>query len=398
MRYSYQKRRRPIGLAVATFSLGKLKLAFPDNSRRRRQWLYRQTAIGPSCGDEKLEETVESSIAGELKLIKRVVELGEEAVVADGVTMASRLPDVAPLTAKIRALSMAMIGILAMPLCGLMAGDEILWEKLQTLIEAERPAATESTVLAVDTKGLSVRSTHASASTRELFEQAAMEHLARLHHTFNSWSERNQELMGSVSLKLTVDAAGNVARVEPVNAQVNNSSFIQTVIDDVRDWKFPNAGGATAEILVPLLFIPKGMDAEMIVQWERKVRGPARAHDAPRPLPVAVPPNEKTIALAAAISPPAPAEQKNVAAPPPSAVPPAPATRKLTVAAKPLPLVIANRPIAMRDNPRYSASSVREVDEATQLSILENRGDWLKVRAGGQIGFVRKEYVSPVNG
>ena len=68
--------------------------------------------------------------------------------------------------------------------------------------------------------------------------------------------------------------------------------------------------------------------------------------------------------------------------------------------AKPLPVVIANRQLAIRDNPRYSANSVREVEEATQLSILENRGDWLKVRTaqGGVTGFIRKEYVTPING
>ena len=191
------------------------------------------------------------------------------------------VPDMAKLTAKIRAMTIAMVGILAMPLCGLMAGDENLWDKLQTLIEAERATKTQSTVLAVDTSGLSVRSKSASASTKELFEQAAMEHLARLHHTFNSWSDRKQELMGSVSLKLMVDASGNVVRVDPVNSHVNNSSFVKTVIDDVREWKFPKGSAEAAEITVPLLFIPKGMDPEMIVQWERKVRRAPGDDDSP---------------------------------------------------------------------------------------------------------------------
>ena len=117
-----------------------------------------------------------------------------------------------------------------------------------------------------------------------------MEHLARLHHTFNSWSERNQELMGSVSLKLFVDSSGNVVRVEPVNAHVNDSSFIKTVIDDVREWKFPNGGSEAAEITVPLLFIPKGMDPDMIVQWERKVHSGPRNNSPERLLPCAAPP------------------------------------------------------------------------------------------------------------
>jgi len=317
----------------------------------------------------------------------------------------------AKLTAKIRAMTIAMVGLVAMPLCGLMAGDENLWEKLQTLIESERATKTQSTVLAVDTSGLSVRSKSASASTKELFEQAAMEHLARLHHTFNSWSDRKQELMGSVSLKLMVDAAGNVVRVEPVNSHVNNSSFVKTVIDDVREWKFPKGSAEAAEITVPLLFIPKGMDPEMIVQWERKVRRAPGDDDSPAALAIAParPATKVTeMALDTAAITPMQKEQKSVAAAPaqpqsaakPIAVATVAPTAKAKAQAKALVVVVANRPLAMRDNPRYSANSVREVEEATQLSILEHRGDWLKVRsaAGGQVGFVRKEYVSPLNG
>ena len=34
----------------------------------------------------------------------------------------------------------------------------------------------------------------------------------------------------------------------------------------------PEAGVEAVEITVPLLFVPKGMDPETVVQWERKVR------------------------------------------------------------------------------------------------------------------------------
>ncbi len=217
---------------------------------------------------------MENSQAVGLQGSSCVIELSEDAIVSTpgSLKVNPQPPDMAKLKAKIRAMTIAMVGILAMPLCGLMAGDENLWDKLQSLIEAERATRTRSTVLAVDTSGLKVRSKSASASTKEVFEQAAMEHLARLHHTFNSWSERKQELMGSVSLELMVDASGNVIRVEPKNSHVSNSSFVKTVIDDVREWKFPKGSNEAAEITIPLLFIPKGMDPEMIVQWERKVR------------------------------------------------------------------------------------------------------------------------------
>ncbi|MDP9129909.1 MAG: AgmX/PglI C-terminal domain-containing protein [Candidatus Binatota bacterium] len=344
---------------------------------------------------------------------KRCIELREGAIVSipGSLEASPPVPDMAKLTAKIRAMTIAMVGLLAMPLCGLMAGDENLWAKLQALIETERVTKTQSTVLAVDTLGLSVRSKSASASTKELFEQAAMEHLARLHHTFNSWSDRKQELMGSVSLKLMVDASGNVVRVEPMNSHVNNSSFVKTVIDDVREWKFPKGSAEAAEITVPLLFIPKGMDPEMIVQWERTVRRAPGDDDSPGALAIAparpaTKVTEKALDIAAIT--PMQKEQKSVAAAPaqpqiaakPIAVATGAPTAKAKAQAKAIVVVVANRPLAMRDNPRYSANSVREVQEATQLSILEHRGDWLKVRsaAGGQVGFVRKEYVSPLNG
>jgi len=342
-------------------------------------------------------------------------ELTEEAIVPSDAPQDNKQLslDLTKYRTKIRALTIGMVGILAMPLCGLMAGDEILWEKLQVLIEAERPPKTQSTVLAVDTSGLSVRSKSASVPTKELFEQAAMEHLARLHHTFNSWAERNEELMGSVSLKLMVDSSGNVVRVEPVNSHINNSSFIKTVVDDVSEWKFPKGGAEATEITVPLLFIPKGMDPEMIVQWERKLRaGPRDA--TPRALPIATAfvstnPPEKVAEIAIASALPTVQEQKIVTPQPvvpqvapaavvkPIAVATAAPAPKPRAEAKSLPVVVANRQLAMRDNPRYSANSVGEIQEATQLSILETRGDWLKVRTGGQVGFVRKEYVSPVS-
>jgi hypothetical protein len=78
--------------------------------------------------------------------------------------------------------------------------------------------------------------------------------------------------MGSLLLKLTVDASGKVVSVDPLASQVTNTSFTKTVVDDVRKWKFPKAGVEAAEITVPLLFVPKGMDPDTVVQWERKVR------------------------------------------------------------------------------------------------------------------------------
>ncbi|HET7008987.1 MAG TPA: AgmX/PglI C-terminal domain-containing protein [Candidatus Binatia bacterium] len=349
----------------------------------------------------------------ELALIKRVVELGDDVIVSTPNTVKSfpLMPNMTSQKAKTRAMTIAMIGILVMPIYGLFAGDENLWERLQAFVENERGAKSQSAVLAVDTAGLRVRSKGFSPATKEFYEQAVLEHLARLQHTANSWSERNQELMGSVFLKITIDSSGNVVRVETTNSHVNDSSFMKTVMDDVREWKFSNGGVEAAELTVPLLFIPKGMDPEMIVQWERKVRN-GRLDDSPiQRLPgvtalAAVAANNKmTAAAAPAIS--MQRQVKNIGAsslapeitPKPGIIATT-ATAPRETDAGLSKIVIANRQLAIRIKPRYSASSLRQVEQSTQLSILENRGDWLKVRTaqGDVTGFIRKEYVSTKKG
>ena len=297
--------------------------------------------------------------------------------------------------ARIAILAVVAIGVLVMPAVILLSSRAHLLPKLPIFIGSDaRPVNTGSAVLAVDTFGLSIQAKSNSASTREVLEQVAVEHLARLHRTYSRWADTNGDLMGSLRLKLTVDATGRVVDVDPLASHVTNTSFTKTVMDDVRKWRFPKAGVEVAEITVPLLFVPKGMDPETVVQWERKVRS-AQEGEAP------------TGDLRAANKAPIPAVGERI----PAALPPAPyviqpSTAKSSTVhvAKPkteavLIAVRTNRAVAIRENPNFAARKVHEVDEDTELNIVENRGDWLKVKIAdaGFIGFVRKEFVSPIN-
>lgn len=297
--------------------------------------------------------------------------------------------------ARIALLSVVAIGILVLPLATLLLNRAHLLPKLPIFIGTDsRPMNTESAVLAVDTFGLTIRAKNDSASTRELLERAAVEHLARLHRTYSRWADRHDDLMGSLLLKLTVDASGKVVSVDPLASQVTNTTFTKTVVDDVRKWKFPKAGLEAAEITVPLLFVPKGMDPDTVVQWERKVRSAQEDETSAADLSVA---NKTPIST---VGEPAPtalpsmprSDQPNTTKSPTVHVP-KPKTEAVLIAVK------TNRSVAIRENPRFSAKTVHEVDEDTQLSIVENRGDWLKVKIAdaGFIGFVRKEFVSPIN-
>ena len=297
--------------------------------------------------------------------------------------------------ARIAVLSIVAIGILVLPIASLLSSRGHLLPKLPIFIGSRaRPVNTGSAVLAVDAFGLSIQTKKDSAATREVLEQAAVQHLARLHRTYSRWADTNGDLMGSLLLKLTVDGTGKVVSVAPLASHVTNSGFTNTVLDDVRKWKFPKAGVEAAEITVPLLFVPKGMDPDTVVQWERKVRSPQEGETSPP---------ELTVATKAPIST---AGERTPTVLPSVPRSDQPNTTKSSAAHSPKPktegvliVVKTNRSVALRENPRFSAKTVHEVDEDTQLSIVENKGDWLKVKIAdaGFIGFVRKEFVSPLN-
>jgi hypothetical protein len=253
---------------------------------------------------------------------------------------------------------------------------------------------TGSAILAVDTFGLNIQVKKDSASTREVLERAAVEHLARLHRTYSRWADTNGDLMGSLLLKLTVDATGKVVNVDPLVAHVTNTSFTKTVLDDVRKWKFPKAGAEAAEITVPLLFVPKGMDPDTVVQWERKVRSAQEGETSAADMLVATKAPISTVGeRTLTVLPSVPRSDPPNTTRSPAVHFPKPKTEEVLIAVK------TNRSVAIRENPRFSARTVHEVDEDTELSIVETKGDWLKVKIAdaGFIGFVRKEFVSPIN-
>ncbi|HEU4346099.1 MAG TPA: AgmX/PglI C-terminal domain-containing protein [Candidatus Binatia bacterium] len=262
---------------------------------------------------------------------------------------------------------------------------------------SEKP---ESAVLAVDTFGFNIRAKNASAPAQEIFEQTAVHHLAKLHRTYSRWANTHDDLMGSLVLKVTVDGTGTVVNVDPLASQVTNASFTNTVMADVRRWKFPKGGLETAEITVPLLFVPKGMDPETVVQWERKVRSAQEAE-----APAASERTVKKPAIPTASkeaqqpSPPAPRSDRVSTTRPASVHSPKPKTEAIKPKTQVLLSVKTTRAVAIRENPRFSSKTIHEVDGDTQLSVLEDTGDWLKVKIAdaGLIGFVRKEFASPVN-
>ena len=275
--------------------------------------------------------------------------------------------------------------------------------------------------------------------------EAISNQMARLREAYDGWAGDDQTLMGKMLLKLNLDGAGNVVRVDEVISRITDNQFINVVIAEARKWRFPHASAAAADITVPLLFVPKGMDANTVAKLdENKEYPPQRpTTDADSlqshtdgPLEVAEPEkgNEAMLAKAeATATPPKPkaegtAEARKVSVStineqrsPNAGRDGSPQTREAATA-KPVRIaksVIAEnttkakkliakssqaasykaiRSIPLRETPRFGATQVATLSRGHLVTVVDVKGSWLKVEAPstGTTGYVRKEYVTPV--
>lgn len=251
----------------------------------------------------------------------------------------------------------------------------------------------ESAVLAVDGTGLTIRSKNPTAI--EPYEKATVEQLAKLHPIYAAWAKEHQDMVGSLLIKVIVDESGDVVRAETIASRPPNGDFTKVILSEIRQWSFPAGDTEQIEITIPIVFVPKGMDSNTIVQWERKTRAGEKEPKLPvaaraiKPAPAAAPGADKR-----APTPPAVNGKRDILQ---QAAPPSTQNR---TRAKPLAASVATtQAVGLRDQPRYSAKRVLEVGAETKLNVIENNGDWLKVKVAdkGPIGFVRREFIAPLN-
>lgn len=107
---------------------------------------------------------------------------------------------------------------------------------------------------------------------REAVQKIVTNQLPSLRQTYDKWAQKNPNLMGSLLVRIKLDAAGNVIKVEDVASRLADSRFRKAVLDDVRKWKFSNAKVGAAEFTVPFLFVPQDMAPATIVRWERTLK------------------------------------------------------------------------------------------------------------------------------
>ena len=201
-------------------------------------------------------------------------------------------------------------------------------------------------------------------------------------------------LMGSLLFKMELDRADNVVKVEDVASRLAVWEFRKVVLTEARKWNFHNANLDAAEFTVPFRFVPSEMHSETIVRWEQTLD--SSKTEAKAMLPVYITPHRLD-------------ERKSK-----STIQANPRTAGLKVAqavetdgsrtqkfaGKPDQGIEyrTRRVVPLRQEPRYGSPKTQDIDAGATISVLETKGDWLKVETGpsGTVGYIRKEYVAPL--
>jgi len=209
--------------------------------------------------------------------------------------------------------------------------------------------------------------------------------LQSLRELYRHESEKNPELMGSMTIQFVVEPSGEVTKVKEVFSRLANSDFKKAVISAVSQWSFREVVANGATIHCPLLFVREGMDITTLVQWEKsfgqngEIGAAAVSHTHAAPVKESkITENNRQSESATKTKITGAEKASRMSAAKPSAI------HQLMFAT------------SLRKEPNFSSPAVTRLAVGTKVSLIDTRGDWLEVREEGtrQSGFIRREFIS----
>ncbi|MGE5302540.1 MAG: AgmX/PglI C-terminal domain-containing protein [Alphaproteobacteria bacterium] len=210
--------------------------------------------------------------------------------------------------------------------------------------------------------------------------------LQKLRELYRQETENNPALMGNMIVQMSVADGGNVTQVKEITSRLPDGDFKKAVIAEISNWTFPEIITESTTINFPLLFIREGMDITTLVEWEKSL---AQVEDksmtaggATRNRAV----QQTRTAEAPRATPPLSKVASTNEAPPRSPARPVQALYQIKYAT------------SLRAEPNFSSASLTRFTIGTKVALVNNRGEWLEVRAAdsGLSGYIRKEFVAPV--
>lgn len=253
--------------------------------------------------------------------------------------------------------------------------------------------AVVAQVLGAEELGFKVWGAGASDANRQgvLISERIESQLTNLRELYQQEVQQKPDLMGSVTLQLTISPSGMVTKVQDFASRIKDKEFKKLVIDEAYKWRFPEASSGLTKVNYPFLFVPPGMDVASLVKWEQVV-GPKGSEPAepkePAPIREAAKRTDRRTPLG-----PTPAGTADVPTPP---APPSPTTGGgARIVIGPYEVLY---PTSVYSEPRADSRQVASVDAGTKVNVVDVQGDWLEVRSrqGRPPGFIKKDSAMPM--
>jgi hypothetical protein len=248
--------------------------------------------------------------------------------------------------------------------------------------------ALGNVVIVAQDLGFGVKSAKDDIADPSKFAARIDSQLQSLREIYRVEGEKNPALMGGIMLQFSVNPSGEVSQVKEIASRIPDGEFKKAVASEISKWSFQDIVAENVTVNCPLLFVREGMDITTLVQWEKSLgqfgdkSTLARGNTSGSAIQQFKAVETSNRAMAASTSA--------------AAVPEKPA---LASAAKALPGGYQIKyATSVRKEPNFSAAAVGKFTIGTKVSIIDNRGEWLEVRADGtnSSGFIRKEFVVPI--
>lgn len=219
--------------------------------------------------------------------------------------------------------------------------------------------------------GFSVRNTSGSEVDGTKIAARIESQLHSLRELYRQEIATKQTLAGSTVLQFRIAPSGEVSHVRESGGRMFDTEFKKLVALQAGAWSFAEIVSENLEVTCPLLFVHEGMDITTLIQWEKSLASDwvQTAVVQPANSDTRLLPKAPSAAISAVRSPKS--DQKEF---------------QIKYAA------------SLRKDPNFSAPTLLTLTIGTKVSVLGRQGDWLEVRSrsDGPVGFIRKEFVTPL--
>ena len=443
------------GLQPYENEIEKLK-AFPNLDYREKQAL--KYIFGLVVEQSKLERRDDKAVSYQ-RLIRRLVRGSSlvdpcstaEKIIELGYVVRGRILRILRLKERVSRKELGwclagLLGLVVMSVSLVQNNSGSSRDQTPPKVQAVRQDASVNRVLGVNDLGVRLWGGNQDAESAGQILQGSEVQVSSLVPLYEDAIQRQPDLMGSMVLQLNVDTSGAVTEVNEVYSRLKDPEFRESVIKQASKWKFIGNRSGPLQIEYPLLFVPRSMDPMTLVRWElaltstpeeEKTEKKTATYTPESAVPIGIEEIQEHSNAGKSSRAKEARERKETSTTQPSSLPResqhrgdlAPrgktssaraeevkraANSQQLLAREPstfpgqtsseteldnLPIYKARLPAQVREKLGFAAPILETIAAGAEVTVLESKGDWFKVRidGAGKMGYVRREFFVPAN-